>query len=562
MLPLKHLFAYTLIFFVTAAALGQSIIYVDVSATGANNGLSWRDAFTDLHDALAAAGEAGGEGIQMWIAAGEYMPGPADEDPQSSFQLVSGVAMYGGFAGWETRLDERDWQQNETILRRDVPAPTVMTAAPILVGENLAQGSALEGLAVRDGYSWSPDGPGGLMLTGSHFAIVNCTFASNRTSDETGGGGIYALEGILTLENCAFVDNLAILDDGGAISAHASELFVNNCTFDANDAGAGGAIAAIDSKVLLHNSVFLQNKSTIGQAAAMRATGVVQVNGCMAEQNGGDGYILSGGGTWSIARSTFTNNAGAVDVTGDLVIEDSTFISNVTEFGGPGGIRVFQGGSAHISGCLLEANYGAVGGAILTASPATILNTVVSGNSSNQSPAGVFASDNLVIIDSEISDNTSTFPFDTAGGVGIENGNLIMLNTLVTGNWPQGVRVGLNATAEIINSTIAHNALFNFSEDTGVWIHPTSTAEIHNSILWGNGPAGGTCANSCGSSGIGCWCDENCCDFGDCCGDKFDVCGGCEPEPYSNEEILSHQIKGAGQCESFHHSRTHPRKHL
>ena len=27
----------------------------------------------------------------------------------------------------------------------------------------------------------------------------------------------------------------------------------------------------------------------------------------------------------------------------------------------------------------------------------------------------------------------------------------------------------------------------------------------------------------------GCWCDECCCDMGDCCTDKFQICGGCNP---------------------------------
>ena len=33
----------------------QSIIYVDVNATGANNGGSWNDAFTDLQTAMGIA---------------------------------------------------------------------------------------------------------------------------------------------------------------------------------------------------------------------------------------------------------------------------------------------------------------------------------------------------------------------------------------------------------------------------------------------------------------------------------------------------------------------------
>jgi hypothetical protein len=68
----------------------------------------------------------------------------------------NGVAMYGGFAGWETVLDERDWENHLTILRRDVPG-SVGVGAPILLGVNLAGGSRLDGFVVQEGWNWMPN---------------------------------------------------------------------------------------------------------------------------------------------------------------------------------------------------------------------------------------------------------------------------------------------------------------------------------------------------------------------------------------------------------------------
>lgn len=52
------------------AASENTIIYVDSDVTGANNGQSWRHAYTDLQSALAAA-----QPEQMiWIAQGIYRP--------------------------------------------------------------------------------------------------------------------------------------------------------------------------------------------------------------------------------------------------------------------------------------------------------------------------------------------------------------------------------------------------------------------------------------------------------------------------------------------------------
>ena len=53
-----------------AAAAPPPVIYVYWKATGANNGTSWKDAYTDLQSGLAGAAGGG----QIWVAAGRYKP--------------------------------------------------------------------------------------------------------------------------------------------------------------------------------------------------------------------------------------------------------------------------------------------------------------------------------------------------------------------------------------------------------------------------------------------------------------------------------------------------------
>lgn len=91
------------------------IIYVDSSATGLGTGASWTDAYTDLQDALAQA-DAGDE---IWVAAGVYVPSQLG-DRYASFELKDKVLIYGGFAGDETLLTERDWEANPTVLSGDI----------------------------------------------------------------------------------------------------------------------------------------------------------------------------------------------------------------------------------------------------------------------------------------------------------------------------------------------------------------------------------------------------------------------------------------------------------
>jgi len=90
-------------------------IYVNENAAGNNNGSSWQNAYTDLQSAFSQA-----DGVlytQIWVAAGKYVPGTEASD---TFQLTNNVAVYGGFAGTESNLDQRDWTLNYSILSGDI----------------------------------------------------------------------------------------------------------------------------------------------------------------------------------------------------------------------------------------------------------------------------------------------------------------------------------------------------------------------------------------------------------------------------------------------------------
>ena len=100
----------------TAPVRGERVIYVSAHATGANDGTCWTDAFIDLQDGVAAAQP----GDEIWVAAGVYKPDRGTGNRLMSFELVSGVGVYGGFSGDETCLDERDPQANPTILSGDL----------------------------------------------------------------------------------------------------------------------------------------------------------------------------------------------------------------------------------------------------------------------------------------------------------------------------------------------------------------------------------------------------------------------------------------------------------
>lgn len=98
-------------------AFAQSRVYVKHDAAGANSGTSWQDAFTDLRTALDTQYQGGS--TEFWVARGIYIP-PPSEPGRGGFQLIAHRRLHGGFAGFETSLEQRDLSTNVTILNGDL----------------------------------------------------------------------------------------------------------------------------------------------------------------------------------------------------------------------------------------------------------------------------------------------------------------------------------------------------------------------------------------------------------------------------------------------------------
>ena len=161
----------------------STTFFVDQTATeGKNDGSSWEDAFLDLTEALSTADP----GDQIWVAAGLYTPPNA----QSSFNLGDGIALYGGFAGGESDLSERDWLNNLTILSGDVDGDDkaeIATSRDDIVGDNagpvIQAGTAGEGTRV-DGFTITAgteaQGAGMAIGNGEGMAIENVNVNRHR----------------------------------------------------------------------------------------------------------------------------------------------------------------------------------------------------------------------------------------------------------------------------------------------------------------------------------------------------------------------------------------------
>ena len=95
-----------------------NIIYVDANTPDDDDGSDWDNAFATLERALEL-GSRCGIATEIWVADGTYYP-TTGTDRTASFPLVNGLAIYGGFAGGEMALSERDIANNTAILSGDI----------------------------------------------------------------------------------------------------------------------------------------------------------------------------------------------------------------------------------------------------------------------------------------------------------------------------------------------------------------------------------------------------------------------------------------------------------
>ncbi len=91
-----------------------AIIYVNCNSSNNGPGTDWNHAFHTVQAGLNAV-TSGGE---VWVAKGTYV---------GCIALEAGAGLYGGFAGTETALSQRNWNANVTILDGD-SSGSVVTA--------------------------------------------------------------------------------------------------------------------------------------------------------------------------------------------------------------------------------------------------------------------------------------------------------------------------------------------------------------------------------------------------------------------------------------------------
>ncbi|MEL6867688.1 MAG: hypothetical protein AAFP19_24900, partial [Bacteroidota bacterium] len=222
--------AFFLLILFQAGQAAAQIIYVDsaaVSNSHTKDGLSWSTAFDDLQDALATATS----GAEIRLAKGTYYP-TNGTDRSISFELISGVAIYGGYSANTAIPDERDVHLYRTILSGDLNEDDgdlftnrTDNSYTVVYAQNVSASTRLDGLTISSGNADDNNLP-----------------YEDRNSS---GGGIFndgrTSASVPTLFDCIIEDNQAqffgagIFNDGSTSTGN-TNLLIQNCLFQNNRA--------------------------------------------------------------------------------------------------------------------------------------------------------------------------------------------------------------------------------------------------------------------------------------------------------------------------------------
>ncbi len=506
-----------------ALACGGGVLCVDTDATDPTpDGLSWTTAYTTVQDALNVATS----GDEIWVAEGVYYPdegaGQTDNDRAATFDIVSGVALYGGFAGTENSRDARDWETHLTVLsgdldQNDTTANGVVTTTSAITGSNayhvvttfeVTDTTTLDGVVVTAGYADLNDGDyppnsrsGGGMINYSDIGngnfhsmpqVSHVVFSGNYAGQSGGGMLNWTLEGA-TLTDVTFVANRSDDEGGGLAFYHSGvgsyrDSRLEGLTFERNvAASAGGGMFLDGSSPAISNTTFIEN--TAGAGGGMFSWTLGQtMHPALANTTFLSNTARSFGG--GLASQTDTNSSSSITLTDVTFTGNKTWASGII---GTGGGMYHASGPATLTRVVFEnnvsRNYG--GGFHLEHNGSATLNEVSFIGNTADDGGGICIGIESVPDNSTLTLTRGVFTHNRAwfagSGMMQAHGDSTLVDVMFSQNtvdtYGGGVSI-YDGTATLLGVTMASNTAG--LDGGGLYVFNNGSATLANSILWGN----------------------------------------------------------------------------
>jgi len=321
---------------ITLKVVPPVVRYVNASATGTADGLSWNTAWRTLDDAYA---NLPGPNVELWIARGTYpISGRVRAQP--------GVTLFGGFAGTENSLAQRVLSDaNKSVLRgafviqtgdfyygtgqkhpaRSVGRQLVLDGFTLERGDNAAysvlQGTGGAGIIRNCEFKGAYNL---VSLRNVSTVFEHCTFANATES------AINVTNASPTFRDCLFTDNVSPFG-GGAIKGSQSNILIDRSIFRGNTASYnnGGAIHSLGGALRIANTVFTGNTATNG--GALYGQNLTLVNCTIAHNRA----VREGGGLYVDSNATVLNsilwgNTAAPTLTGDTLALQKSQLTQIS----------------------------------------------------------------------------------------------------------------------------------------------------------------------------------------------------------------------------------------
>lgn len=364
----------------SAISAHAATVYVAPGGAGTRDGSSWGNA-KDLVPALTDAAY----GDELWVKSGIYKPTGPGGDRKATFALKSGVALYGGFAGSETELSQRNSNPalNETVLSGDLNGNDSSffvngndigftnsgeNSYHVVTGSGTDESAILDGFTVSGGnantqYVFPDDIGGGMLNLAGNPRVSNVIFRGNYAMYGAGvyngstasGGGSANITSSPTLTNVAFIGNVARILGGGM--SNRSYTYGNsgisrcnptltNVSFSGNLGGALDNVSFSSSRSISNGSStsdpVLTNVTFSGNAARIRGGGIFNLGSsdygtasaaptlrnCVLWGNSGGEIVEDGSGSTPVATNCLIQ--GGYPGGSNIIDLDPKFVAPIT----------------------------------------------------------------------------------------------------------------------------------------------------------------------------------------------------------------------------------------
>ncbi|MFP9100933.1 LamG-like jellyroll fold domain-containing protein, partial [Flavobacterium sp. RHBU_24] len=406
------------------------IRYVKPSASGTGDGTSWANASGNLQSMINAASVE-----QVWVAAGVYYP------TGSGYTMKNNVAIYGGFAGNETALSQRNWATNVTTLhgnnQRRVIYNSFASTTP------LTATAVLDGFTITGGYNTS-NGAGVYNVNASP-TLTNLIISGNNS--DSSGGGMYNNNSSPALTNTAISTNTAVSNGGGICNTSSSSPTITDVTITDNTANNGGGMYSNGSSPALTNVTITGNTAAAAGGGVCNSSAPAIITNAIISGNS----AANGGAVYNNASATTTTNTlmagNTVSATGGGVYNvgtSTTTLINVT-ISGNGGYGIYSNGSGNIPVLRNTIVYGNANG-VFSGTP-TYNNSLVQGITATTN-GNINGSTNPMFVNAP---SYTGAPF-TGGDYSLLTCSPV-LNTGDNSYVPSGITTDLAGNARIYNTT-------------------------------------------------------------------------------------------------------------